>query len=115
VRRPRRRQAHRTIDRAARARPSAWIRHSWLGAGRACPERGTRPKPPVSGLETVRVFASANGGRYRRITKTTKKKIRFVGKPGRRYRFYSVAVDKAGNQEPAPATPDAKARLKKTR
>ena len=29
------------------------------------------------------------------------------------YRFYSVAVDKAGNQEPAPATPDAKARLKR--
>jgi serine protease len=75
----------------------------------------TSEKPPVSGLKTVRVFASANGGRYRRIRKTTKKKIRFVGKPGRRYRFYSVAVDKAGNQEPAPATPDAKARLKKTR
>jgi hypothetical protein len=75
----------------------------------------TSEKPPVSGLKTVRVFASANGGRYRRIGKTTKKKIRFAGKPGRRYRFYSVAVDKAGNQEPAPATPDAKARLKKTR
>jgi serine protease len=73
----------------------------------------TEEKPPVSGLKTVSVFASANGGRYRRIRKTTKKKIRFAGKPARRYRFYSVAVDKAGNQEPAPATPDAKARLKR--
>jgi len=75
----------------------------------------TTETPPVSGLKTVRVFASANGGRYRRIRKTTKKKIRFRAKPGRKYRFYSIAVDKAGNQEPAPASPDAKARLKKRR
>ena len=59
---------------------------------------------PISGLAALNVFASANGGRYRRIKKTTKKKIRFRAKPGRRYRFYSVAVDKAGNHEGAPAS-----------
>jgi hypothetical protein len=31
-------------------------------------------------------------------------------KPGRRYRFYSVAVDQAGNHESAPHEPDAKLR-----
>jgi serine protease len=68
---------------------------------------------PVSGVRTVRVFASANGGQYRRIRKTMKKKIRFRAKLGRRYRFYSVAVDKAGNQELPPDTADAKIRLKR--
>ncbi len=68
---------------------------------------------PISGVAAVNVFASANGGRYRRIKKTTKKKIRFRAKPGRRYRFYSVAVDKAGNHEGAPPLADARIRLKK--
>ena len=70
---------------------------------------------PSSGVKRVLVFASANKGRYRRIAKTTKKKIRFRGKRGRKYRFYSIAVDNAGNRESPPATPDAKARLKKRR
>ena len=68
-----------------------------------------------SGVKRVVVFASANKGRYRRIAKTTKKKIRFHGKRGRRYRFYSIALDQAGNRESPPAIPDAKARLKKKR
>jgi serine protease len=63
---------------------------------------------PVAGIKTVAVFASANQGRYHRIKKTTKKKIRFRAKPGRRYRFYSIAVDKDGNREAPPPTADAK-------
>jgi serine protease len=66
---------------------------------------------PVTGVKAVSVFASANGGPYHRIAKTRKDKVLFAAKPGRRYRFFSVAVDKAGNRESAPATADAKIRL----
>jgi serine protease len=66
---------------------------------------------PIAGVKTVNVFASANGGRFHRVGKTKKGKFAFRGKRGRHYRFYSVAVDKAGNREAPPALPDAKARL----
>ncbi len=58
-------------------------------------------------MKTVNVFASANGGLYHRVGKTKKKKVRFRSKPGRLYRFYSVAVDKDGNREAPPPTADA--------
>jgi serine protease len=62
-----------------------------------------------SGVRTVNVFASANGGRYRRVAKSKKKKkVRFRAKRGRRYRFYSIAVDKDGNREAPPEKADAK-------
>jgi serine protease len=70
---------------------------------------------PVTGVKAVSVFASTNRGPYHRIAKTRKEKILFGAKPGRRYRFFSVAVDKAGNREPAPATADAKIRLGRKR
>jgi serine protease len=63
---------------------------------------------PVAGLKTVVIFASANGGLFRRVAKTKKKKVRFRAKPGRLYRFYSIAVDKDGNREAPPPTADAK-------
>jgi serine protease len=63
---------------------------------------------PSAGVKKVLIFASANGGPYHRIGKTTRTKLRFHGKPGRRYRFFSVAVDKAGNREAPPTRPDAK-------
>ncbi len=66
-----------------------------------------------SGVKAVKVFASANGGRYHKIAETKENEIFFRGKRGRRYRFYSIAIDQAGNTEVAPAGPDAKARLKK--
>jgi serine protease len=65
-------------------------------------------KLPASGVKTVAVFASANGGAYHRIGKTRKKRLRFHAKRRRSYRFYSVAVDKAGNREAPPAKADAK-------
>ena len=85
---------------------------------------------PISGVKTVEVFASANGGPYRLIGQTSgeslafgvkkgkkakKGKNRFRPKPGRRYRFYSVAVDGAGNREAVPPEPDATKRFKKKR
>ena len=65
---------------------------------------------PRAGVKSVTVFASSDGGRYKRLRKTRAKTIMLRLRPGRRYRFYSVAVDKAGNRESAPATPDAKLR-----
>jgi subtilisin family serine protease len=70
---------------------------------------------PSSGVKSVAVFASANGGLYHRIAKTGKGRVRFRAKPGRRYRFFSVAVDKAGNREAPPGQADAKLRLRRHR
>jgi serine protease len=66
-----------------------------------------------SGVETVNVFASVNGGRYRRVAKTSRKKVSFRARPGRRYRIYSIAVDKAKNSEDPPGQADAKIRVKR--
>jgi serine protease len=63
---------------------------------------------PASGVKKVVVFASANGGRFHRIGKTRRGKLRFHAKRRRRYRFYSIAVDKAGNREAPPPTADAR-------
>jgi subtilisin family serine protease len=79
----------------------------------ARPEAPCTKEIPSSGVKSVAVFASANGGRYRRIAKTRKGRIRFTAKPRRRYRFFSVAVDKAGNREALPARPDAKLRVRR--
>ena len=70
---------------------------------------------PSSGLKSVAVFASANGGPYHRIAMTGKSRVRFRAKVGRRYRFFSIASDKAGNREAAPGQPDAKLRLRRHR
>ena len=64
--------------------------------------------PPATGVKEVVVFASSNGGRYHAIGKTGKGKLRLHPKRHHRYRFYSVAVDNAGNREAPPAAPDAK-------
>jgi serine protease len=63
---------------------------------------------PAAGVKKVAVFASANGGPYHRIGKTSKGKLRFRAKGGRHYRFFSIAIDKAGNREAAPSKADAK-------
>jgi serine protease len=65
-------------------------------------------KLPTAGVKKVIVFASANGGSYHPIGKTTGAKLDFHGKRRRHYRFFSIAVDKAGNREAQPARADAK-------
>jgi serine protease len=92
------------IKRARRERGGVVLkikRHDTSG-GTSCVELKT------AGVKKVLVFASANGGRYRRIGKTSGATFRFRGRRGRHYRFFSIAVDGAGNREPAPPTPDAK-------
>jgi serine protease len=66
---------------------------------------------PVSGVKKVIVFASRNGGRYRRIGKTRAGSMFFQPKRGGRYSFYSIAVDKDGNREAPPPSPDVKRKL----
>ena len=65
-------------------------------------------KLPVSGVKDVVVFAAAKRRAYHEIGKTTRGALKFRAKRHRRYRFYSVAVDKDGNREAPPALPDAK-------
>lgn len=65
-------------------------------------------KLPTAGVKKVLVFASGDGGSYHRIGKTTKGKLTFHGKPGGRYRFFSIAVDRDGNCGAAPRKPDLK-------
>jgi hypothetical protein len=70
-----------------------------------------RPGVPTSGVRIVSVFVSVNGGRYKRFRKTRSKRIRFRGRRGRDYRFYTRAVDRAGNREASPRRADVSVRL----
>jgi serine protease len=98
--------------RARRARAAAARSHGRVivlkikrddsGGGGAC------VKLPATGVQKVVVFASANGRPYHRIGKTSKAMFRFHAKRGRDYRFFSIAIDKAGNREAAPVVPDVK-------
>ena len=67
---------------------------------RSCPPRASR-RSSSSPRRT--------GGAYHRIGKTSKGKLPLPrASRGRRYRFFSIAVDNAGNREAAPAGADAK-------
>jgi hypothetical protein len=56
----------------------------------------------ASGIAYYDVYVRLNGGRPRRITRTTNTSLRFHGVPGYRYVFYVIAVDRAGNREVNP-------------
>ncbi len=61
-----------------------------------------------SGVSFFDVYVSENGGAFRRwLWETIDTSAVYQGNFGRTYAFYSVAVDRAGNREAAPATPDA--------
>jgi subtilisin family serine protease len=70
---------------------------------------------PASGIKSVSVFASVNAGPYHRIAKTNESSVRLRVKRGRRYRFYSVAVDKSGNREAPPGEADSGLKLRRHR
>ena len=64
--------------------------------------------PGGSGIANYDIFVSENDDAFRPfLTGTTLTSAPFVGETGRRYEFYSVARDNAGNIEAAPATADA--------
>jgi serine protease len=56
----------------------------------------------ASGIAYYVVYARTNGGRPRRLARTARHTMKFHTRPGSRYVFYTVAVDRAGNREVKP-------------
>ena len=65
----------------------------------------------ASGIDRFEVYRSANRRRYKRIATTAATRLTVKVNPGARYRWYTIAVDKAGNREAAPARPDLSTRV----
>ncbi len=61
-----------------------------------------RPGLIASGIAYYKVYVRENGERARLIARTTAHKLRFKGRSGASYVFYTVAVDRAGNAEVHP-------------
>jgi subtilisin family serine protease len=73
----------------------------------------TVPKLKSSGVAYYEVFRSADRRPYRRIKRTKSKAFRVNVKPGSLYRFYTIAVDNAGNREAVPKQRDLAMRIRK--
>jgi len=65
----------------------------------------------ASGIRHYEIWRGTNGSRYRRLQNTSHAKLKVRVKRGSRYRFYSIAVDNAGNREPVPARADLSLRV----
>ena len=106
-------KAIRTIDRRApRSKLSGRTKRHvltlhWTGKD-AAPANLT-----PSGVAVYEVYRSANRRPYRRIKRTHKTTLKVNVKPGTLYRFYTVAIDKAGNREAPPSKPDLSLRVKR--
>ncbi len=57
----------------------------------------------ASGIARFDVYVSADGRRSKLIADTNRHELRFHGRPGVRYSFSVVAIDRAGNRERHPA------------
>jgi len=64
-----------------------------------------------SGVAAYEVYRSANRRPYRRIKRTRATKLKVAVKPGSLYRYYTIAVDAAGNREVVPSKPDLSTRV----
>ena len=62
----------------------------------------------ASGIARVELWRATDGGRFKRLFSTTRASRQVTLRRGARYRFYTVAVDHAGNREPAPKQADAR-------
>ncbi len=107
-----------TADRRAptsRARGASRVRRArrftvrWSGRDTVVP--GLQP----SGVRRFDLFRSTDRGPYRRIARTPGTSIRLRAVPGARYRFYTLAVDNAGNREAVPRRPDLTTRVDRRR
>lgn len=79
-----------------------WFQVRWAGRDQG------RLGETASGLASYDVFVSEEGGPFVPwLTRTKLVSVTYLGEFGRRYAFYSVATDGAGNREEAPATADA--------
>ena len=107
----------RTIDRRP---PSSRLRAPRRTRRRTVRLRwsGTDTAPPgvtASGIARYEVWRGTGRRRAVRIATTTATSRRVRLRRGRRYRFFTIAVDRAGNHEAAPATPDATVRVLRRR
>lgn len=64
-----------------------------------------------SGIDHFDVYRSTDRGPYRRIKRTSARQMKVAVRPGSRYRFYTIAVDRAGNREAVPPRPDLSTRV----
>jgi subtilisin family serine protease len=74
---------------------------------------GVDEAPPgvvASGIDRYELWRSSYGRRAVRLTTTRSTTLTVRRRPGGRYAFFSVAVDRAGNREAAPPHPDATVR-----
>jgi subtilisin family serine protease len=72
----------------------------WSGSDRG--PRGVR----VSGISRYELWRSTDGGRFRRLLTTRSTSKHVTLRRGGRYRFYTIAIDHAGNREAAPKQAD---------
>ncbi|HEV2059941.1 MAG TPA: S8 family serine peptidase, partial [Solirubrobacteraceae bacterium] len=110
--------AVRAIDRRApsselkgrkRVRKARSVTLKWTGSDTA--PAGLQP----SGIDVYEVYRSTNRGPYRRVKRTRKSSLKIKVNPGSLYRFYTRAVDKAGNREAVPKRPDLSMRTDRRR
>ena len=74
--------------------------------------KDTAHKPLIaSGIKRYDVYARPAGGKAKRIARTRHTHMRFRGKRGKRYDFWTVATDRQGNREAVPKHPDARTRV----
>jgi serine protease len=62
----------------------------------------------ASGIARVELWRATDGGRFKRLFSTTRTSRQVTLRRGARYRFYTVAIDHAGNREPAPKQADTR-------
>lgn len=68
------------------------------------------PGVEASGVASYEIWRSTRDRAPVRIARTRRTTHRVKAKPGSTYRFFTVAVDRAGNREDAPGRPDATVR-----
>jgi serine protease len=81
-------------------RPTITVR--WSAADKA--PAGVR----ASGLARFELWRATDGGPFKRLFSTRRTSRQVTLRRGGRYRFYTVAIDHAGNREPAPKQADAR-------
>jgi hypothetical protein len=106
------------VSRVRSARRAGGSRASASGRGRRLvtlrlKRFDPQPRPLIkSGIRSVTVLVSVDGRRFHRLRKTHRRHLRVRLRAGHTYRFYSRAVDKAGNREAAPTNPDISLNLR---
>jgi serine protease len=62
----------------------------------------------ASGIARFELWRAADDGPFKRLYTTTRTSRRVTLRRGGRYRFYTIAIDHAGNREPAPEQADTR-------